>query len=144
MKKYLLVATLIFVCSLSTYAQQRQKKWMWGFVGGVFITSNPDTSSYNVKKNFVDFGGGLVLNYRKDSESGNFTFEWLFSPILTSCKTSVTEEGQSKMKFTFPFEHRFYIGVENFKFFLGAGFQYNFIYSSKKNREGQLLFLWLL
>lgn len=131
MKNLLLVLMAIYLWPVLLHAQQ-PKKWMWGFVGGAFITSNPDMSGYDVKKNYFDYGGGLVFDYCKDSDSGNFTFEWLFSPIITSCKTSATEDGQSKMKFIFPFEHRFYVGVDNFKFFLGAGFQYNFIYSYKE------------
>lgn len=134
MKKFLFVILMLCVYTDSAYAQQ-PKKWMWGFVGGIFLTSNPDMSGYDVKKNYFDYGGGLVFDYRKDSDSGNFTFEWMFSPTITSCNTSTTEEGQSKMKFIFPFEHRFYVGVENFKFFLGVGFQYNFIYSYKETEH---------
>lgn len=125
---------LLGFCLIFPSASYAQKHWMWGFVGGTFITSNPDMSGYDVKKNYVDWGGGLVLNYRKDFND-NSTFEWLFSPILSSCKTSSTEDGESKMKFIFPIEHRFYIGNKDFKIFIGAGLQYNFIYSYKETEE---------
>ena len=125
MKRYFY---LLFVCYLFPMPVMSQKHWMRGVVFGTFITSNPDMSGFDVKKSYVDWGGGFVLNYRHDfNESA--TFEWLFSPLVSSCKTSVREEGETKLKLTFPIEHRFYLGNRDFKAFLGFGLQYNFIYS---------------
>lgn len=108
---------------------------MLGFVGGLFLTSNPDMSGYDTKKNYIDGGGGLVYDYRNDVNE-NYTFEVLTSLMLSSCSTSQTEEGQSKMKFILPLDLRWYVGTADFKFFLGAGLQYNFIYSFKKVETG--------
>lgn len=125
---------ILLFCSLFPMSVIAQKHWMKGVVFGTFITSNPDITGYNVKKNYVDWGGGFVLNYRKDfNESA--TFEWLFSPLISSCKTSVKEDGETKLKFTFPIEHRFYLGNRDFKAFLGFGLQYNFIYSIKSKEK---------
>ena len=139
MKKVLLLAWILFTIPRSLHAQgyirYPMKANMFGLVGGVFLTSNPEMSEYNTKKNYVDGGGGLVYDYRNDV-SRNYTFEVLTSLMITSCSTSKTEEGQSKMKFIFPLEMRWYIGSPDFKFFVGAGLQYNFIYSFKETEKG--------
>lgn len=139
MKKILLVIMLIGICPTLLHAQYGyirypMKAHMFGIVGGVFLTSNPDMSGYDTKKNYVDGGGGFVYDYRNDV-SKNYTFEVLTSLIATSCSTSKTEEGQSKMKFIIPLEMRWYVGTTDFKFFIGAGLQYNFIYSFKETEN---------
>lgn len=118
---------VLIICALPNVSFS-QKAHMFGIVGGVFLTSNPDMSAYDTKKNYVDGGGGLVYDYRNDVNE-NYTFEVLTSLMVTSCNTSKTEEGQSKMKFILPLEMRWYVGTTGFKFFFGAGLQYNFIYS---------------
>lgn len=139
MKKVLLfvIVTFLFPCYLHAqygYINYPMKANMFGIVGGLFLTSNPDMSGYDTKKNYTDYGGGLVYDYRNDV-SKNYTFEFLTSLMITSCNTSKTEEGQSKMKFILPMEMRFYVGTTDFKFFIGAGLQYNFIYSFKENEK---------
>lgn len=108
---------------------------MFGVMGGVFLTSNPDMSGYDVKKNYVDGGGGFVYNYRNDISEGN-TFEVITSLMMASSSTSRTEEGEDKVKVTFPVEARWYIGHKDFKVFAGAGLQYNFIWSLKNSGNG--------
>ena len=139
MKKVLLFVLVIYLfpCYLHAqygYINYPMKANMFGIVGGLFLTSNPDMSGYDTKKNYTDYGGGLVYDYRNDV-SKNYTFEFLTSLMITSCNTSKTEEGQSKMKFILPMEMRFYVGTTDFKFFIGAGLQYNFIYSFKENEK---------
>jgi len=139
MKKYLLsivIASIIPIYAAAQYGYIRypMKAHMFGIVGGVFLTSNPDMSGYDTKKNYVDGGGGFVYDYRNDV-SKNYTFEVLTSLMATSCNTSRTEEGQSKMKFILPIEMRWYVGTADFKFFIGAGLQYNFIYSFKETEK---------
>lgn len=51
--------------------------------------------------------------------------------MFTSCKPSKSADDDIKMKMILPFEMRFYFGTTDFKFFLGAGLQYNFIYTGK-------------
>lgn len=103
---------------------------MLGLVGGIFLTSNPDMSGYDTKKNYTDYGGGMVFDYRREF-SENSAFEFLMSGMLASCKTSHTEEGEDKLKVTFPVEFRFYLGNSFLKLYVGAGLQYNFIWSLK-------------
>ena len=103
---------------------------MVGFFGGVFLTSNPDMSGYDTKKSYTDYGGGLIYDYRYEW-SENAAFEILTSCMLASCSTSHTEEGESKMKVTWPFEGRVYLGFSQLKLYFGAGLQYNFIWSWK-------------
>mgnify|MGYP002621826971 CR=1 FL=1 len=139
MKKLLLVVMTICTWPALSHAQYGyisypMKAHMFGIVGGVFLTSNPDMSGYDTKKNYVDGGGGFVYDYRNDV-SKNYTFEVLTSLMMTSCSTSKTEEGQSKLKFILPIEMRWYVGTTDFKFFIGAGLQYNFIYSLKETQE---------
>ena len=139
MKRLLLFALAICALPNMSFAQYGyisypMKAHMFGIVGGVFLTSNPDMSAYDTKKNYVDGGGGLVYDYRNDV-SKNYTFEVLTSLMVTSCSTSKTEEGQSKMKFILPLEMRWYVGTTDFKFFIGAGLQYNFIYSFKETEN---------
>lgn len=139
MKRLLLFALVICALPNMSFAQYGyisypMKAHMFGIVGGVFLTSNPDMSAYDTKKNYVDGGGGLVYDYRNDV-SKNYTFEVLTSLMVTSCSTSKTEEGQSKMKFILPLEMRWYVGTTDFKFFIGAGLQYNFIYSFKETEN---------
>lgn len=133
-----IITTLCFCISpillYAQYISYPMKANMFGIVGGVFITSNPDMSGYDTKKNYVDGGGGFVYDYRNDV-SKNYTFEVLTSLMMTSCSTSRTEEGQSKMKFILPIEMRWYVGTTDFKFFIGAGLQYNFIYSFKETES---------
>lgn len=104
---------------------------MIGFFGGLLITSNPDMSGYNTKKNYLDYGGGLVYDYRYEF-SENSAYEIIGSGMLASCKTSHTDDGESKMKVTFPLECRFYLGFSQLKLYVGAGLQYNFIWSIKE------------
>lgn len=139
MKKVLLSISIACIVPFYAFAQYGyisypMKAHMFGIVGGVFLTSNPDMSGYDTKKNYVDGGGGFVYDYRNDV-SKNYTFEVLTSLMATSCSTSRTEEGQSKMKFILPIEMRWYVGTTDFKFFIGAGLQYNFIYSFKKTEN---------
>ena len=139
MKRLLLFALVICALPNMSFAQYGYISYpmtahMFGLVGGVFLTSNPDMSAYDTKKNYVDGGGGLVYDYRNDV-SKNYTFEVLTSLMVTSCSTSKTEEGQSKMKFILPLEMRWYVGTTDFKFFIGAGLQYNFIYSFKETEN---------
>jgi opacity protein-like surface antigen len=139
MKKVLIFVLTIIIFPYYLHAQYGyinypMKANMFGIVGGLFLTSNPDMSGYDTKKNYTDYGGGLVYDYRNDV-SKNYTFEFLTSLMITSCNTSKTEEGQSKMKFILPLEMRFYVGTTDFKFFIGAGLQYNFIYSFKENEK---------
>lgn len=139
MKRLLLYVLVIFVLpNISSaqygYISYPMKAHMFGVVGGVFLTSNPDMSSYDTRKNYVDGGGGFVYDYRNDV-SNNYTFEVLTSLMMTSCSTSRTEKGQSKMKFILPIEMRWYVGTTDFKFFIGAGLQYNFIYSFQKTEK---------
>ena len=103
---------------------------MFGVFGGIFLTSNPDMSGYNTKKNYTDYGGGLVYDYRYEFNE-NSAYEIIGSGMLASCKTSHTEDGESKMKVTFPLECRFYLGFSQLKLYLGGGLQYNFIWSLK-------------
>ena len=107
---------------------------MIGGFAGLFITSNPDMSAYNTKKSYLDYGGGMVYDYRYE-QSENMAFEVIASGMLASCNTSHTEEGESKMKVTFPLEGRFYIGFSQLKLYFGAGLQYNFIWSLKDTNE---------
>lgn len=107
---------------------------MLGFVGGIFLTSNPDMSGYDTKKSYTDFGGGMVYDYRKEFTE-NSAFEFLMSGMLASCKTSRTEEGEDKLKVTFPAELRFYLGTSYLKLYVGAGLQYNFIWSLKSTNN---------
>lgn len=107
---------------------------LFGVMGGVFLTSNPDLTGYDVKKNYVDGGGGFVYNYRYDISEAN-SLEVISSLLLASCSTSRTEEGESKMKVTLPVEGRWYIGHESFKVYIGGGLQYNFIWSMKKGES---------
>ena len=139
MKKKVFAILLLCSCPILLHAQYGyinypMKANMFGIVGGVFLTSNPDMSGYDTKKNYVDGGGGFVYDYRNDV-SKNYTFEVLTSLMMTSCSTSKTEEGQSKMKFILPLEMRWYVGTTDFKFFIGAGLQYNFIYSFKETEN---------
>ena len=108
---------------------------MFGVLGGVFITSNPDYNEYNAKKNYVDYGGGLIYDYRCEF-SENAAFELITSPMLASCKTSYTQEGESKMKVTLPMDLRFYLGFSQLKLYLGGGLQYNFIWSTRDVDNG--------
>ncbi len=118
------------------YLSYPLKSNMFGIMGGVFLTSNPDMSDYDFKKNYIDGGGGFVYDYRNDV-SENYTFEVISSLMLASCSTSKTEDGEDKLKVTFPIEGRWYLGNKDFKFFVGAGLQYNFIWSLKSiEREG--------
>ncbi len=108
---------------------------MIGLVGGVFITSNPDMSGYDTKKNYVDGGGGMVYDHRHEfSEYG--AYEVILSGMMSSCKTSRSEDGETKMKVILPIETRFYVGFSQLKMYLGGGFQYNFIWSSKRDGYG--------
>lgn len=107
---------------------------MLGFVGGVFLTSNPDMSGYDTRKSYTDYGGGMVYDYRKEYTK-NSAFEFLMSGMLASCKTSRTEEGEDKLKVTFPAEFRFYLGTSYLKLYVGAGLQYNFIWSLKSTSK---------
>lgn len=105
---------------------------MMGFFGGVFLTSNPDMSGYDTKKSYTDYGGGLIYDYRYEwSEAA--AYEILTSCMLASCNTSHTEQGESKMKVTWPLETRFYLGCSQLKLYFGAGLQYNFIWSWRDN-----------
>lgn len=139
MKKVLLfvIVTFLFPCYLHAqygYINYPMKANMFGIVGGLFLTSNPDMSGYDTKKKYTDYGGGFVFDYRNDVNK-NYTFEFLTSLMMTSCNTSKTEDGQSKMKFILPLETRFYVGTTDFKFYIGAGLQYNFIYSFKETEK---------
>lgn len=108
---------------------------LFGIMGGVFLTSNPDMTGYDTKKNYVDGGGGFVYDYRNDI-SENSTFEIITSLMLSSCSTSKTEDGEdSKWKFLLPIEGRFYMGNEYIKFFVGAGIQYNSIWTFTNEEE---------
>ena len=83
MKKVLLfvIVTFLFPCYLHAqygYINYPMKANMFGIVGGLFLTSNPDMSGYDTKKNYTDYGGGLVYDYRNDV-SKNYTFEFLTS-----------------------------------------------------------------
>lgn len=126
---------LLLLFASSSNAQGRYKSYplksnMFGVMGGVFLTSNPDMSGYDVKKSYVDGGGGFVYDYRNDVTE-NYTFEIISSLMLSSCSTSKTEDGEDKLKVIFPLEGRWYLGNKDFKIFIGAGLQYNFIWSLK-------------
>lgn len=107
---------------------------MIGLFGGVFLTSNPDMRGYDTKKNYIDGGGGLVYDFRHEW-SENFSWEFIASGMIASCNTSHTEEGEDKIKVTFPLEIRFYGGADFLKFYLGGGLQYNFIWATKDTDE---------
>ena len=71
MKRLLLFVLVICAFPNMSFAQYGyisypMKAHMFGIVGGVFLTSNPDMSAYDTKKNYVDGGGGLVYDYRND------------------------------------------------------------------------------
>lgn len=106
---------------------------MFGIAGGVFLTSNPDMMGYNTKKSYVDGGGGLVYGYRRDV-SVHYAYEVITSFIASSCSTSKTEDGQSKVKFIIPLDLRWNVGWSDFKFYVSAGLQYNFIYALKESK----------
>ena len=130
------LSLLLWGCCLSAMAggdreiEYPAKSNMLGVVGGVFITSNPDMSQYNTKADYVDGGGGLVYDFRKEL-SKYAAYEIITSGMVASCKTSHAEDDESKIKVTFPMECRFYLGFEHLKMYLGGGFQYNFIWTVK-------------
>lgn len=130
MNKFFLMFLMLCCFFSPVKAQQSTKSNMFGVMGGVFLTSNPDMDGYNTKKNYTDGGGGFVYDYRNDV-SDNYTFELISSLMLASSSTSKTEDGEDKLKVTFPIEGRWYLGNKDFKIFLGAGLQYNFIWSLK-------------
>ncbi len=135
-KLAIIIFTLLCTTTLCAQRYQRYpiKSNMFGIMGGVFLTSNPEMDGYNTKKNYVDGGGGFVYDYRNEVNE-NYSFELITSVMLASCSTSTTEEGESKLKFYWPIEARWYIGNEDFKFFVGAGIQWNFIWALKESEE---------
>ena len=104
------------------------KSHLLGFMGGAFITSNPELGITGTKKNYLDWGGGIVYDYRNEVTE-NYSFEYVLSAMLTSAKTSYVSEEESKCKVIIPMETRWYLGSKDFKVYLGVGLQYNFLWT---------------
>lgn len=101
---------------------------MVGVITGGFFTNNPELTWYNHAKNYFDAGIGAVYDYKCDIDE-MYGFEIISSLMFATCSTAEQYNGDSKTKVTLPVEGRFYMGIEDFKVYLGAGLQYNFIWT---------------
>lgn len=140
MKKFFSNSLCAFtlLCILTTTAHAQRYNYqsyprtanLFGIMGGLSLTSNPEMMGYDVKKNYVDGGGGFVYIHKNDV-SENYTYEIISSLMLSSCSTSRTESGEDKLKVILPLEGRWSYGSKKVRGYCTAGCQYNFIWSLK-------------
>lgn len=100
----------------------------FGFIGGLYYTSNPNYPSDNRRQTFHDYGLGAVYNLH-DYVSRQFTFELLSSVTVVTAKSlERTDIDDNKQKIIWPLDCRFYLGPsENFQAYIGTGLQWNML-----------------
>lgn len=94
----------------------------FGFLGGIYNTSNPNHSVNNPTEVFHDYGLGAAYIMR-DYATRQFTFELLTSISVVTAKSLETNDG-GRQKIIWPIDCRFYLGPsEDFQAYIGTGMQ---------------------
>lgn len=99
----------------------------FGFIGGMYILSNPNYSEKDPTRTFHDWGLGVVYNLH-DYVTRQFTYEVLSSVTIVTAKSlELRGYDDNKKKIIWPVDCRCYLGPsEDFQAFLGLGLQWNY------------------
>lgn len=134
-----LVVTVLAINSIQvTYAQDKNKAHMIGFLGGVAFTSNPPAlQKLTDKSHYVDGNGGLTYLYHNNVSDG-YAFEWQMSFIGSSVNTLDHADDETKIKFIVPVDFRWFLGdYQKIQGYVGLGLQYNtvWVFTSGESNE---------
>lgn len=103
----------------------------FGFVGGVYNTSNPNYSVEDQTQVFHDYGLGATYTMH-DYVTRQFTFDLITSvSVITAKSLKVKGIDDSHQKIVWPVDCRFYLGPsEDFQAYIGTGVQWNMLEKS--------------
>ncbi len=130
-KVAIFVLLMLPVCSLAAEKEKPYKGYtgtvhQFGFIGGLYKTSNPNYSAEDQTQTFCDYGLGASYTMH-DYVTKQFTFDLMTSVTVITAK-SLEIEGidDSKQKIIWPIDCRFYLGPsEDFQAYIGTGLQWN-------------------
>lgn len=102
----------------------------FGFLGGIYITGNPNyTAQEGERQAFQDYGVGVVYNMH-DYVTRQMTIDVLTSVTVMTAKYLETPAlpDENKKKIIWPVDVRLYLGPsEDFQVYIGTGMQWNML-----------------
>lgn len=132
----MLITIAVCMPALAQYEQRRAPEPpseygvsnLLGIVGGIALTSNPPAlQSYTGKASYTDGNGGLTYLYHNQVNDW-YAFEWQLSMVFSSVNTLTKSDDESKCKFIFPLDFRWFLGNPIISAYCGAGLQYNTVW----------------
>lgn len=130
----LIIAFLL--CPLFCFASGKEKPYkgytgtvhQFGFIGGMYLTANPNFSAEDNTQTFHDYGLGASYTMH-DYVTKQFTFDLMTSvTVITAKSLEVKGIDDSKQKIIWPVDCRFYLGPsEDFQAYIGTGLQWNML-----------------
>lgn len=133
-ERCILCVIVALFCSSIVMAGDEQKPYQgytgtvhqFGFVGGIYNTSNPNYSADNPIEVFHDFGLGATY-IMHDYVTRQFAFDFLTSISVVTAKSQCVN-GEEKQKVIWPVDFRFSLGPsEDFQAYVGTGIQWNMV-----------------
>lgn len=126
----------LLLCSMGAHAQKKQAPYkgytgtvhQFGFIGGLYLTENPNMSETDTKQTYNDFGIGAVYTLH-DYVTRQFAFDVITSITMVTAKYLESKDyDDNKKKFIWPVDCRFYVGPsEDFQAYIGLGIQWNML-----------------
>lgn len=133
MKIAIFILFMLPVYSLASDKEKPYKSYtgtvhQFGFIGGLYFTSNPNFSEKDQTQTFHDYGLGASYTMH-DYVTKQFTFDLITSVTVITAKTlEVKGVDDSKQKIIWPIDCRFYLGPsEDFQAYIGTGIQWNML-----------------
>ena len=130
-KVAIFVLLMLPVCCLAAEKEKPYKGYtgtvhQFGFIGGIYNTSNPNYSAEDQTQTFHDYGLGASYTMH-DYVTRQFTFDFMTSvTVITAKSLEVKGVDDSKQKIIWPVDCRFYLGPsEDFQAYIGTGLQWN-------------------
>lgn len=126
-----IAALILTFCILNS--SKAQTDVLFGGSFGMAFTSNPQSLQIKTgKSHYVDYVGQfLFLTHTQVND--NYSYEFQFPCPILGIYSSVNylehADNETKLKFTFPFDVRFFLGDQTLSGYVGAGIQYSTVWN---------------